>query len=81
MKLPAVVKIGLATAVATWASPKINAMVTTTNDIVVLNDEAIPDAPDMIIPFTAVTAAFVYTALSLMFGGEAATVKDGKGAS
>lgn len=82
MKLPAPVKIGLSTAFATWAAPKINAMVTTTQDVIVIGeDAAIPDAPNMIVPLTGVLSALAYTVLSMVFGGEAATVKGGGGAT
>lgn len=81
MKLPATIKIGIAAAIATWASPKLNAMVTPTDSGVTLGDGDIPDAPDMIVPLTGIITAFSYTVLSLVFGGEAATVKGGGGAS
>lgn len=79
MKLPATIKIGIATAIATWASPKINAMVTTTSDVVAMNDENIPDAPNMIVPLTGVITALTYTVLSVVFGGEHAAVPKAAG--
>lgn len=81
MKLPATIKIGIATALATWAAPKVNAMVSADSGLTMGDDRDIPDAPDMIVPLTGVITALSYTVLSMVFGGEKATVAGGGGAS